>query len=79
MLRLRAAIPALSTSYIARHLKGSLDWVSVDKDALLLWLPTDHRHIDDSSIQISAKPLPRTLSLDFSKFEYGNSWAQVAK
>lgn len=68
----------LSTGFLAQYANES-GWVTSSDSALLLWLPKDCRHRDNSKIQISVAPFePKPLFIDFSKFMHGNAWVSVA-
>ncbi|KAF8602950.1 WD40 repeat-like protein [Ceratobasidium sp. AG-I] len=64
------------TSHLAHRLTEG-GWVSLVEGSVLLWLLPDHRLVDDSIAQVSARHLPRH-HIDFSKFVHGNQWVSVA-
>lgn len=66
----------LSTSRLAHRLiEGG--WVSLTEGNVLLWLLPDHRVIDESMVQISARHVLR-YSIDFSRFVHGDRWTYIA-
>ncbi|KAG8683963.1 hypothetical protein FRC08_013979, partial [Ceratobasidium sp. 394] len=66
-----------ATSELA-HLANPNGWVTSSDGKLLLWLPGNHRVIDDSVMCISPQPVAPRPMVDFSRFVHGESWSSAA-